>query len=306
MLHEPLHQQLSRLGMHGAADALSRIVEHNEEARDTLALLLEAESLHRDTLGQARRLKLAKLGQRAHPADVDLRTARGLSKSRWQQLLSLTWFKQHQHLLLIGPTGIGKSYLACALAKAAIDHKQAVRYLRLPRLGEEIAALQAQGRTGHWLQTLSRIPLLILDDFGLVPMPVGQQPLLLELLEDRHQRGSVIVTSPAPHQALARDSSTIPPWPTPSSTDSSTTPNTSNSAASPCAGKPHPIPPITRTKPRQKTRLKKTTSTVRCTLASPCAGMLASHRRNIHKRINTIPMAISHNAAKPPARKPTP
>lgn len=198
MLHEPLHQQLSRLGLRGAADALSRIVEDNEEARDTLALLLEAESLHRDTLAQSRRLKLAKLGQRAHPADVDLRTARGLSKSRWQQLLSLTWFKQHQHLLLIGPTGIGKSYLACALAKAVIDHKHAVRYLRLPRLGEEIAALQAQGRTGHWLQTLSRIPLLILDDFGLVPMPATQQPLLLELLEDRHQRGSVIVTSQLP------------------------------------------------------------------------------------------------------------
>ncbi len=197
MLHEPIHQQLTRLGMRGAADALARL-PLGDEALDALALLLEAECLHRDSQGQARRLKLAKLSQRAHPVDVDLRTARGLGKTRWQQLLSLNWFKQHQHLLLVGPTGIGKSYLACALAKAVIDQKQSVRYLRLPRLGEELAMLQAQGRIGQWLKTLGRIDLLILDDFGLVPMSPSHQPLLLELLEDRHQRGSVLVTSQLP------------------------------------------------------------------------------------------------------------
>ena len=197
MLHEPIHEQLTRLGMRGAADALARL-PLGDDALDALALLLEAECLHRDSLGQARRLKLAKLGQRAHPADVDLRSPRGLGKTRWQQLLSLHWFKRHQHLLLVGPTGIGKSYLACALAKAVIDQKQSVRYLRLPRLGEELAMLQAQGRIGQWLKTLGRIDLLILDDFGLVPMSPSHQPLLLELLEDRHQRGSVLVTSQLP------------------------------------------------------------------------------------------------------------
>jgi DNA replication protein DnaC len=143
-------------------------------------------------------MKLARLSQRAHPADVDLRTPRGLGKARWTQLLSLNWFKQHQHVLMVGPTGIGKSYLSCALAKAVIDTKHSVRYLRLPRLGDELSALQAQGRTSHWLKTLSRIDLLILDDFGLVPMCESHQPLLLELLEDRHQRGSVLVTSQLP------------------------------------------------------------------------------------------------------------
>src|SRR3546814_2289121 len=72
----------------------------NDEVIDALALLLEAECLHRDSLAQSRRLKLAKLGQRAHPADVDLRNPRGLGKTRWQQMLSLNWLKQHQHLLL--------------------------------------------------------------------------------------------------------------------------------------------------------------------------------------------------------------
>jgi len=197
MLHEPIQQQLVRLGLRGAADALVRL-SLSDDIIDTLAILLEAECLHRDSLAQGRRMKLAKLSQRAHPADVDLRSARGLGKSRWQQMLSLNWLKQHQHLLLIGPTGIGKSYLACALAKAAIDAKQSVRYLRLPRLGEELALLQAQGRISHWLKSLGRIDLLILDDFGLVPMSPSHQPLLLELLEDRYQRGSVLVTSQLP------------------------------------------------------------------------------------------------------------
>jgi DNA replication protein DnaC len=197
MLHEPIHQQLIRLGLRGAADALARLAI-NTDVVDTLAVLLEAECLHRDSLAQARRLKLAKLGMHAHPADVDLRTARGLGKTRWQQLVSLNWLKQHQHLLLIGPTGIGKSWLACALAKAAIDHKRSVRYLRLSRLGEELALLQAQGRISHWLKTLGRIDLLILEDLGLVPLAPSHQPLLLELLEDRQQRGSVVVTSQLP------------------------------------------------------------------------------------------------------------
>ena len=197
MLHEPIQQQLARLGLRGAADALARL-PLNDDVIDALAILLEAECLHRDSLAQSRRTKLAKLGQRARPADVDLRSARGLGKTRWQQMLSLNWLKQHQHLLLTGPTGIGKSYLACALAKAAIDAKQSVRYLRLPRLGEELAALQAQGRIGHWLKALGRIDLIILDDFGLVPMSPSHQPLLLELLEDRYQRGSVLVTSQLP------------------------------------------------------------------------------------------------------------
>jgi DNA replication protein DnaC len=116
----------------------------------------------------------------------------------WQRLLALNWLKQHQHVLFIGPTGIGKSYLACALAKAAVEQKYSVRYLRMPRLADELAPLRAMGKLSHWLSQISRIPLLILDDFGLVPLPPIDQPLLLELVEDRSQRGSLIITSQLP------------------------------------------------------------------------------------------------------------
>ena len=197
MLHEPLQQQLARLGLRGAADAIARL-PCSDKVIDAIAVLLEAECLHRDSLAQSRRIKLAKLGQSAHPADVDLRTPRSLGKTRWQQLISLNWFKQHQHVLLVGPTGIGKSYLACALAKAVIDQKKSVRYLRLPRLGEELATLQAQGRVSHWLKTLARIDLLILDDWGLAVLSQAQRIDLLEILEDRNGRGSTIVTSQVP------------------------------------------------------------------------------------------------------------
>ncbi len=166
MLHEPVQQQLLSLGLKSAASAATRM-QLSDEQIEALSALLESELLERQSKAQNQRLKLAKLGQRAHPADVDLRTARQLSKATWQRLMSLNWLKQHQHLLFIGPTGIGKSYLACALAKAAIDQKYSVRYLRMPRLQEELALVRAQGKLSLWLKNLSRIPLLILDDFGL-------------------------------------------------------------------------------------------------------------------------------------------
>jgi len=197
MLHEPVHQQLARLGLRGAADALVRLPLH-DDVLDPLAVLLQAEGLRRDSLGQARRLKLARLSQSA-PWPMSTCVAR----AAWaipasSRLLSFNWFKRHQHLLLVGPTGIGKSYLGCALAEALIDRKKSVRYLRLPRLREEMARLQAHVRIGQWLKTLGRIYLLILDDFGLAQMSPSHQPLPLEQLEDRHRRGSVLVTSQLP------------------------------------------------------------------------------------------------------------
>ena len=197
MLREPVRQQLSQLGLKTAANVIDKM-DFTDEQTEALSLLLESEILERQSKSQNQRIAAAKLPQSAHPADVDLRASRSLSKIIWQRMLSLNWLKQHQHLLLIGPTGIGKSYLACALAKAAIEQKNSVRYLRMPRLQEELGLVRAQGKLGAWLKNMSKIPLLILDDFGLIPMAQNDQPLLLELLDDRYQRGSLIVTSQLP------------------------------------------------------------------------------------------------------------
>jgi DNA replication protein DnaC len=197
MLREPVQQQLATLGLKAAASALARL-NFSDDQIEGLSLLLETEILERMSKSQCQRIKLAKLSQSAHPADVDLGTPRNLSKTIWQRLLSLNWLKQHQHVLLIGPTGIGKSYLACAIAKAAIEQKNSVRYLRMQRLQDELALLRAQGKLSLWLKNMSKIPLLILDDFGLIPMSQNDQPLLLELIQDRYQRGSLILTSQLP------------------------------------------------------------------------------------------------------------
>jgi DNA replication protein DnaC len=197
MLREPLHQQLLTLGLKAAALSVDRL-QFSDDQIEAISLLLDTEIIERASKSQNQRIKLAKLGQSAHPADVDLRTPRNLSKIIWQRLLSLNWMKQHQHLLLIGPTGIGKSFLACALAKASIEQKNSVRYLRMPRLQDELSLVRAQGKLSLWLKNLSKIPLLILDDFGLIAMSQVDQPLLLDLIEDRYQRGSLIITSQLP------------------------------------------------------------------------------------------------------------
>jgi DNA replication protein DnaC len=112
----------SERGLKAAALSVDRL-QFSDDQIEAISLLLDTEIIERASKSQNQRIKLAKLGQSAHPADVDLRTPRNLSKIIWQRLLSLNWMKQHQHLLLIGPTGIGKSFLACALAKASIEQK---------------------------------------------------------------------------------------------------------------------------------------------------------------------------------------
>ena len=130
---------------------------------------------------------------------MNFRAKRGLERSRLLQLAGGEWIRQHQTLLITGPTGTGKSWLACALGNSACRQGHSVRYVRVPRLlGEELVLARADGSYAKLMQTLARTDLLILDDWGLAPLGDRERRDLLELVEDRVGRRATLVTSQLP------------------------------------------------------------------------------------------------------------
>jgi len=144
------------------------------------------------------RLKKAKLRHACCIEDLDFRAPRGLDKSLILSLAACAWIAKGINVLVTGPTGVGKSYLACALGHKACLEGQSVLYLRLPRLLEELRLAKADGSYGKLMMTYAKTSLLVLDDWGLTPLGDEQRRDLLELLEDRHGLRSTIVTSQLP------------------------------------------------------------------------------------------------------------
>ena len=166
---------------------------------ERLALLLAREQTVRQDKRLTRLLQLARLRYAACVEDVNFRTKRGLDRHRFLQLAGGEWIRQHQTLLLVGPTGTGKSWLACALGQSACRQGYTVRYVRLPRLlSEELVMARADGSYGKLMQTFAKTDLLILDDWGLAPLGDRERRDLLELVEDRAGRRATLVTSQLP------------------------------------------------------------------------------------------------------------
>jgi DNA replication protein DnaC len=166
---------------------------------DRFALLLEREQAVRHDRRLTRLLQLARLRYPACVEDVNFRTKRGLERTRFLQLAGGEWIRQRQTLLLVGPTGTGKSWLACALGQSACRQGHTVRYARLPRLlGEDLVHARADGSYGKVMQTLAKTDLLILDDWGLAPLGDRERRDLLELVEDRAGRRATLITSQLP------------------------------------------------------------------------------------------------------------
>ncbi len=167
---------------------------------ERLALLLDREQAVRHDRRLTRLLQLARLRYTsACIEDVNFRTKRGLEKSRLLQLAGGDWIRQHQTLLLVGPTGTGKSWLACALGHMACRQGHTVRSLRLPRLlSEDLVHARADGSYGKLMLTLAKTDLLILDDSGLAPLGDRERRDLLELIEDRVGRRATLITSQLP------------------------------------------------------------------------------------------------------------
>jgi DNA replication protein DnaC len=165
---------------------------------DRLGLLLERELTERDDRRLARLLQVAKLHMPACVEDLDLKTARGLDRSLVLRLATGQWIREHDNVLIVGATGTGKSYLACALGHRACRAGLSTRYFRFSRLLGALALARADGSYPKFLERLAKAQLLILDDFGLAVLADTERADLLEVLDDRYAKRATIVTSQLP------------------------------------------------------------------------------------------------------------
>lgn len=173
---------------------------------EKLGLVVDREWTDRDNRRLSRRLKDAKLASRASLDNVMCDPERGVDKPTLRQLSQCQWVKSKHNVIVVGKTGVGKSYVGSALADAACRAGYRALFVRVPRLLEELAMAHAAGAYASLLGKLSRIDVLVLDDFLLNPMTESERRDLLEVVEDRYDRSSTVITSQMPtktwHEAL--------------------------------------------------------------------------------------------------------
>jgi len=202
MLLHPTLEKLTAMRFHGMAAALQEQLEMNDlddlSFEERLGLLIDREAALRDTRKLTTRLRKAKLRQNATIEDIDFRYPRGLDKSLVIRLADCQWIREHHNLIVTGPTGVGKSYLACAFAQKACREGYTAMYFRMSKLFEDLSIAKGDGRYLKLLTAFSKTNLLVLDDYGLARLNQEQRHDLLEILEDRNGLKSTLVTSQLP------------------------------------------------------------------------------------------------------------
>jgi DNA replication protein DnaC len=202
MLNHPTLDKLQAMKLTGMATALieqantADIEALDFEAR--LGLLVDREMTYRDSRRLTSRLRRAKLRHNACVEDINFRARRGLDRALITSLATCQWVKEHLNVLITGDTGIGKSWLACALAHQACREGFSALYIRLPRLLSDLAIARGDGRYTKLLTTLAKVDVLVLDDWGMAPLTPEHMRDLLEVLEDRYGARSTVVTSQLP------------------------------------------------------------------------------------------------------------
>ena len=200
MLLEQTLQKLRSLRLHGIVTALEQQLEqpesHQLSFEERIGLLVDREVLDRNNRRVIDLLRKAKLREpTACIEDIDYQQLRGLNRSRMATLATCDFIRHHHNLLITGPTGCGKSWLACALGQQACRQGLSVKYVRVAKLLEELRIAHADGSYAAMLKQLARNEILILDDFGIDQLSQQDQRDLLEIIEDRHKLKSTFITS---------------------------------------------------------------------------------------------------------------
>ena len=203
MLNEETHNKLTAMKLYGLAAAFQGYLEQTRgpdelSFDERFGIFIDREWTERQDRRLTRRLKGARLRDSACLEDVDYRHPRGLDRSVMQRLTTCQWVKSHDAVLITGATGLGKTWLACALAHQACREGYTALYVRVPRLLHSLTLTRADGSYVRELARMARTDLLILDDWGLAPMGDQERHDMLEVIEDRNGLKATIVTSQVP------------------------------------------------------------------------------------------------------------
>jgi DNA replication protein DnaC len=194
--------RLDELGLKHMRQALERQLEagtHVDHSfEDRLSELIECERVERDDRRLRERIRKAGLSQTVRLEELDSATARGIDRSSLEFLGQEAWVKDHRNVAVTGATGVGKTFIACALAHRACQFGFNARYFRLPRLLGELEMARADGTYRNRLASLARIDVLVLDDWGLAPLDACAKRDLLEILDDRYQKRSTVIAAQLP------------------------------------------------------------------------------------------------------------
>ena len=202
MLNEQTIAVLNSMKLFGMAQSLPQRLADPKQAElshsEFSALLTQDEKMHRDNRRLTRLLKNAKLKQQAAVEDIDYRHPRGLVRQAMMELANGEWMAAGRNVLITGPTGVGKSYIACALGNLAARAGHPVLYARAPRLFESLHQARGDGSHLKALTRMGKVQVLIIDDFLITPLAVAERKDFLEIIEDRYSSTATIITSQCP------------------------------------------------------------------------------------------------------------